>query len=279
MMENWRKQAKIGHFLRMKRLIYGLYVFSIWKYSAFSTENKKILRGKQSSLLNYFQKMQIFKVFCDFAGNRKRIRNIKDKIAKKRAKLTFSAVYKTYLVLKEKRLATELLREKRKLFLSQESERLKVATDYHRHRVLLRSWKSLRIATTRSRSRSVSKELSMLSDISMGTPSRTEQSRSMMSISKRSPIPRKWITEEHDLTPSKERHERVTAIISRTALSTPSDKVKEQDLSVDDVRKQLTLNLEETEPALLKAQSFLTQLNELLASTKKSSTQQDIQRL
>lgn len=273
LLTQWIENAKFGRYIRRKKLTFGLYVWSAWKYCALSTARKHLITGKQSSLLRYFQKLQIIRRWREYQNDRKRVQSVAKEIIIKKAKSTFSAIYKAYLLLKEKRLASQIVQEKRKLTLQQESQKLSLASHYHRQRLLLRTWKSFRVLT--SRSRNVSKELSIISDISLvsKSPLKTDQSKSMISLSrsKKSPIRGNWSFEEQDLTPSRERHERVTAIISnsfREKKETPKKESEESE--TDAVRKQLNLSLVESEPALAKAQEFLTQLNELLASTKKS---------
>jgi len=272
-LRNWTGNAKFGKFVRRKKLTFGLYIWSIWKYSAFSARNRRFLRGKQSSLLQYFRKLQIIHRWSEYRDAKKRIKSVAQALTLKKAKSTFSIVYKTSLLLKEKRLASLLVQEKRKLALHHESQKLSIASHYHRQRLLLRAWKSFRLLT--SHSSSINKELSILSDISLvpKSPLQTNQSKSLLSISrsKKSPIARgNWSFEETDLTPSRERHERVTAIIAHSFREKASPRIGSEEGEMDAVRKQLNLSLVESEPALAKAQEFLTQLNSLLASTKKS---------
>lgn len=271
-LRKWMENAKFGKFVRRKKLTFGLFVWSVWKYSAFSAPNRSFLKGKQSALLQYFQKLQIIHRWSDFRIERKRIRSVVQAITLTKTKSAFSMVLKVSLLLKEKRLARQLAEEKRKLALHQESQKLSLASHYHRQRLLLRAWKSFRLLTSHSRS---IKELSILSEISLApkSPLKTDQSKSLLSLGrgKKSPISRgNWSFEEADLTPSRERHERVTAIIANSFREKASLKRESEDSETEAIRKQLNLSLVESEPALAKAQEFLDQLNSLLASTKKS---------
>ena len=281
--KEWKRNGKLQQFVRRKQLTNSLLAFSCWKYIAKSRFSLKLATGKKSSLLQHFQLLQIVRNWNRFTSKRQNARKALLFISKKRGKSLFQLFTKSYLLLKEKRLADLLTKEKRILALQQEAEKLSLAREYHSRHTLIKYWKRLRVSHTRSRNSSF--EAPLLSDSSVRSKSpsigkKTDQSRSPTGLSSAGKTPRKRECSFEAGNRSEERHYRVSGIIAESVTSrsklggkvSPEGKKEDpDDSSPAFIAQQLAANLLDTAPALEKAQLFINQLNALLSETKQKS--------